>query len=324
MRRPWRATCAPVALALVVLATPALSLDVPPALTTPSVAQPSEEQQRRPSLLRRVAAPLPTPVRMFREAPPITRSWVSASMVMAVLSMQRVVDLRSVCFDERAVWHKGEWWRLLTNFFFMGDSVLSVFFWMQIYHFWECLKVLELVKYRYEPADFVKMILCNAVMLLLLKQRFRSMIFLGSPMVMVFVYIYSRTYEDQVMNLLGFFQIRCGWLPFTQMIQDGLQTGDIVPNLLGLICGHLYYYCTEVMPQMILPEEALPALVRIGRGLPMTDAPQSSEASGDDGDDGEGEGEGEGEMGEGEGEGDVAAAADAGGSADEADEGAED
>jgi len=119
MRRPRRATCAPVALALVVLATPALALDVPPALTTPSVAQPSEEQQRRPSLLRRVAAPLATPVRMFREAPPITRSWVSASVVLAVLSTQRVVDLRSVCFDERAVWYKGEWWRLLTNFFFM-------------------------------------------------------------------------------------------------------------------------------------------------------------------------------------------------------------
>ena len=193
MRRPWRATCAPVALALVVLATPALSLDVPPALTTPSVAQPSEEQQRRPSLLRRVAAPLATPVRMFREAPPITRSWVSASVVMAVLSMQRVVDLRSVCFDERAVWYKGEWWRLLTNFFFMGDSVLSVFFWMQIYHFWECLKVLELVKYRWEPADCVKTILVNAAFLLVLKQFSKSMIFLGSPMVMVFVYLYART-----------------------------------------------------------------------------------------------------------------------------------
>merc|ERR1719424_2810442 len=212
-----------VALALVALATPALSLDVPPALTTPSVAQ------------------------------PITRSWVSASVVMAVLSTQRVIDLRSVCFGERAVWYKGEWWRLLTNFFFMGDSVLSVFFWMQIYHFWECLKVLELVKYRYEPADFVKMILCNAVMLLALKQRFRSMIFLGSPMVMVFVYIYSRTYEDQVMNLLGFFQIRCGWLPFAQSLQDLLQAGDISPNLLGMLSGHTYFYSTEVKSRMLLP-----------------------------------------------------------------------
>eukprot|EP00964_Phaeocystis_antarctica_P012487 scaffold6881_cov71-Phaeocystis_antarctica.AAC.1 len=98
--------CALVALALVALATPALSLDVPPALTTPSVAQPSQEQEGRPSLLRRVSAPLATPVRMFREAPPITRSWVSASVVMAMLSQARVIDLRNVCFDERAVWYK--------------------------------------------------------------------------------------------------------------------------------------------------------------------------------------------------------------------------
>ena len=63
---------------------------------------------------------------------------------------------------------------------------------------------------------------------------------------MVFIYIYARTYEAQAMNLLGFFQIQCGWLPFTQMVQDGLQTGDVGPNLLGLIAGHFYFYCTEV------------------------------------------------------------------------------
>ena len=79
----------------------------------------------------------------------------------------------------------------------MGDAMKSIFFWVQIYHFWECLKVLELVKYRWEPSDFVKMILCTAGMLLCLKQFFPAMIFLGSPMVMVFIYIYARTYEQQ-------------------------------------------------------------------------------------------------------------------------------
>ena len=57
----------------------------------------------------------------------------------------------------------------------------------------QCLKVLELVKYRWEPADFVKTILVNAAFLLVLKQFSKSMIFLGSPMVMVFVYLYART-----------------------------------------------------------------------------------------------------------------------------------
>ena len=201
--------------------------------------------------LRRAVGP---PLKLFAEAPPITRSWVSASVFMAVLTSGGAVDLKRICFSERGVLQNGEWWRLVTNFFYMGDSFKSIFFWMQIYHFWECLKVLELVKYRWEPADFVKMITGNAAMLLLLKQLFPQMIFLGSPMVMAFVYMYSREYEQQVMNLLGFFQIRCGWLPLAQMLQDLLQAGDIGPNLLGLVSGHTYFYGAEVAPRLLLPE----------------------------------------------------------------------
>ena len=124
-----------------------------------------------------------------------------------------------------------------------------------LHHFWECAKILELVKYRWEPADFIKLILTNAVFLLCLKQFFPSIIFLGTPMAMVFLYMYSREYEAQVMNLLGFFSIKCGWLPFAQMLQDLLQAGDIGPNLLGLMSGHTYYYLSEVRPRMLLPDK---------------------------------------------------------------------
>ena len=213
---------------LALLATLALhgvgALDVVDADSMPRADAPRAPGSRRESaFLRGVRGVVGPPVKMFREAPPITRSWVSASVVVALVTSQRWVDLKSLCFSERAVVHNGEWWRLVTNFFFMGDALTSIFFWVQIYHFCECLKVLELVKYRWEPADFIKMIVCSAAGLLLLKQYFPSMIFLGSPMVMVFVYIYARTYEAQVMNLFGFFQIQCGWLPFTQMLQDLLQ-----------------------------------------------------------------------------------------------------
>lgn len=182
---------------------------------------------------------------------------------------------------------------------------------MQIYHFWECLKVLELVKYRWEPSDFVKMILCSAGALLGLKQLFPNMIFLGSPMVMVFIYIYARTYEAQAMNLLGFFQIQCGWLPFTQMLQDLLQTGDVGPNMLGLIAGHTYFYVTEVAPRMELPASVAEAL-QPAAASNTTDANEegdvesnttSSNADGGPGKEGE-EGE-EDEEGEAEGEAEV-------------------
>jgi len=226
----------------------AAGLDAP--VAAPSVTLPREPPKPNPLLRGLRSAVLP-----FVQAPPITRSWVSASFVMALLTSTKMIDPKSICFSEPDVLQKGEWWRLLVNFFFMGDALKSIFFWVQLYHFWECCKMLELVKYRWEPADFIKLIVCNAAMLLLLKQFFPATIFLGGPMVMAFMYMYSREYDQQVMNILGFFSIRCGWLPVGQMLQDLLQAGDISPNLLGLMSGHTYYYFAEVRPRLLLPEE---------------------------------------------------------------------
>lgn len=86
------------------------------------------------------------PVAHFRSAPPITRSWVTVSVLLTVLASQRLVDLRSIAFAEREVVRRGEWWRTLLNFFYMGEQPLSVFYWLQIYHLWECMRILELVK----------------------------------------------------------------------------------------------------------------------------------------------------------------------------------
>ena len=205
-------------------------------------------------LLRGLKSAVMPPLKVFAQAPPITRSWVSASLGLALLTNMGVLDARAICMSEPLVMHAGEWWRVLTNFFFMGDAIKSIFFWVQLHHFWDCCKMLELVKYRWEPADFIKLIVCNAAMLCFLKGLFPHTIFLGTPMVMVFLYMYAREYEAQQMNLLGFFSIRCGWLPFAQMLQDMLQAGDIGPNILGLISGHTYFYFAEVRERMLLPE----------------------------------------------------------------------
>ena len=63
------------------------------------------------------------------------------------------------------------------------------------------------------------------------------------------------------MSLFGFFQIRCGWLPVAQMFQDLLQAGDVMPNLLGMVSGHTYYYFTEVAPMLLLPRRVGPPSV---------------------------------------------------------------
>eukprot|EP00967_Tisochrysis_lutea_P097698 scaffold143597_cov30-Tisochrysis_lutea.AAC.3 len=244
---------------------------------------------RRPGLLSRLLSS--APVTFFRSSPPITRSWVSSSVLLTILASNRLVDLRSIAFSEREVLRRGQWWRMLLNFFYMGDQPLSIFYWLQIYHLWECMRILELVQFAWEPGAFVRMILLNIGYLLVLKQMAPSLMFLGTPLVMVrpdraneriltttarrgsrplhdgagfsspvllmcqvFMYVYSREYESSLTNFLGFFQIRTGWLPFAQMVQDGLQTGDAMPNVLGLLAGHYYFYTHQVAPRLLLPK----------------------------------------------------------------------
>ena len=84
----------------------------------------------KPSMVSRVLDS--APVTFFRSAPPITRSWVSISILLTLLASQKVVDLKSIAFSEREVLRRGEWWRLLLNFFYMGENPLSVFYWLQV------------------------------------------------------------------------------------------------------------------------------------------------------------------------------------------------
>ena len=272
------------------------ALDAPTTPNAPAIVEDDDNNNTgspAAGFLRSVRSAVLPPLKMFASAPPITRSWVSASVLMAVLTSQRIIDPRNICFSEPMVLHEGEWWRLLANFFYMGDALKSIFFWVQLHHFWECCKMLELVKYRWEPADFIKLIVCNAGLLLFLKQWFPSTIFLGTPMVMAFLYMYAREYELQVMNLLGFFSIRCGWLPFAQMLQDLLQAGDVTPNILGLMSGHTYYFLTEVKPRLEVPadlslDDVLNLVVKNSE-LKFEEAEEDAKEEGEEKDEEEGE-----------------------------------
>ena len=154
------------------------------------------------------------------------------------------------------------------------------------------------------------MIVSNIASLLLLKQLSPSLMFLGTPLVMVFMYVYAREYESSITNFLGFFQIRTGWLPFAQMVQarknrpppplercrrpaasgptappplsqDGVQTGDMMPNLLGLLAGHFYFYTNEVAPRMLLPSRP-PTLAQFVAAMDKAAPPGSTPSEGEE------------------------------------------
>mmetsp|Transcript_60029 Transcript_60029/g.105065 ORF Transcript_60029/g.105065 Transcript_60029/m.105065 type:complete len:376 (-) Transcript_60029:149-1276(-) len=237
-------------------------------------------REKVPTLsLAKVREVLATPILYYTQSPPITRSWVSAAALLAILTSQRIVDTRSICLDSRAMMN-GEWWRVLTNFLFMGDKLKSIFFWMQLNHFWQCSKMLELIKFRWEPDQFLKLIVGNAGLLCIYKMLFPHNMFLGTPFVLAFFYTYAICNDLQPMNFLGVFMVRCSWLPMLQMIQDWIQTGDLTPNLLSFMSGHTYYYMKELRPRLLLPAKPRLADIRdlLLKGKPIVVGSEDGDA----------------------------------------------
>merc|ERR1740121_2419965 len=121
------------------------------------------------------------------------------------------------------------------------------------------------------------------VLLLGLKQLVaKDLTFLGSPLVMAFVYSYSREYKDQVMNFLLMLSVRCGMLPVLQALQDFLMTGDIRPNVLGMLSGHTYFHTMEERKRMLLPKPKLRDIWRFlwhGRPIVQTNATAEAQAN---------------------------------------------
>ena len=83
-------------------------------------------------------------------------------------------------------------------------------------------------------------------------------------------------------------------------LQDILQAGDIAPNILGLMSGHIYYYFSEINHRLLLPEapklaEVIDALLTGKALITIPEEEEEKVGKKEEGGEGESEGEGKGE-----------------------------
>jgi len=147
------------------------------------------------------------------------------------------------------IWQKYEIWRLLTNFFFIGPFSLKFLFemiWLIQYG-----GILEKQTYTFNPADFVFMLMFGATVLATISLAIPSigMFFNASPMIFMMLYVYSRNYPDNRTSIMGLFQLQTFYLPFAFLGLTVIQGGDPIPDILGIVTGHLWWYLMDLYPR---------------------------------------------------------------------------
>mmetsp|Transcript_18081 Transcript_18081/g.30964 ORF Transcript_18081/g.30964 Transcript_18081/m.30964 type:complete len:252 (+) Transcript_18081:209-964(+) len=177
--------------------------------------------------------------------PPITR-YMAAGMVLTTVACNLgVINPMWLALFWQPVLRKFEIWRLFTNFFYHGK--LSINFVVRIVWVYTYAIPLEKQIYQFEPADYMFMLLFNGLLCILSSPVFGFAI-LGAPLIMSIIYIWARNFPDQQVSLYGIVKIQSFFLPFAFACISLLMGQSIVPDLVGIAVGHIYWYLKEIYP----------------------------------------------------------------------------
>ncbi|KIW00779.1 uncharacterized protein PV09_07759 [Verruconis gallopava] len=179
------------------------------------------------------------------EMPPVTRYWTTASVICSVLVQCHVISPFNMFYSVRAVFNKGQYWRLISTFIYFGPLSLDLVF--HIFFTQRYSRLLEESSGR-SPAKFMYLLTFASLCLLCLAPLF-SIAFLGTALSSVLVYIWSRRNPDTQLSFLGLLVFKAPWLPWVLMAFSFAVHGTVPKDeICGVVVGHCWYYFNDIYP----------------------------------------------------------------------------
>ena len=181
----------------------------------------------------------------------LTTAWRKTGMTL--LTHFGWVSAYSVLFYPDAVLYKLEVHRLVTVFFFLGGLGLPLLMTMFMLH--RHSGDLENNMFSTTPGaviggmnDYVFALMFCAV-LILVAAYFLGLVFLGPSLVFAVIYLWSRRNPEAPLNFWGF-RFKGLYLPWLYLGMTWVLGGNVVPDLVGIAAGHVYYFLVEELPRV--------------------------------------------------------------------------
>ncbi|KAL5697727.1 ER-associated protein degradation protein [Ranunculus cassubicifolius] len=188
-----------------------------------------------------------SPGEYYKSLPPITKAYGTACFATTAAYQLGLINPMYLYLSYKLVFSHFQIWRLITNFFFLGG--FSINFGIRLLMIARYGVQLEKGPFDRRPADFLWMMLFGAFSLLAFSiiPIFEPS-FLGISLVFMLLYVWSREFPNAVVNIYGLFQLKAFYLPWMMLGLDVIFGSPLVPNLLGILAGHLYYFLTVLHP----------------------------------------------------------------------------
>ncbi|KAL6344622.1 hypothetical protein AAG906_002528 [Vitis piasezkii] len=188
-----------------------------------------------------------TPAEFYNSLPPISKAYGTMCLVATTAFHLGLFPPMYTALIYELVFKHFQVWRLVTNFFFLGK--FSINFGIRLLMIARYGVQLEKGVFERRTADFLWMMIFGALTLLVLSAiPLLWTPFLGVSLVFMLLYVWSREFPNAQINLYGLVQLKAFYFPWAMLALDVIFGSQILPDLLGIVAGHLYYFLTVLHP----------------------------------------------------------------------------
>ncbi|PSS15553.1 Derlin-1 like [Actinidia chinensis var. chinensis] len=188
-----------------------------------------------------------SPAEFYNSLPPISKAYGTLCLLFTTASQFGLIHPAYIALIYRRVFTRLEVWRLITNFFFLGP--FSINFGIRLLMIARYGVQLENGPFQRRTADFLWMMTFGAFTLLVLSAiPWFQTPFLGVSSVFMLLYVWSREFPNANINIYGLVTLKAFYLPWAMLAMDVIFGSKLIPDLLGIIAGHMYYFLTVLYP----------------------------------------------------------------------------
>jgi len=177
--------------------------------------------------------------------PPVTRTILAPSVIVPLVIRFYPKTVQYLFYDVRSIFTKGQIWRLVSPFFVQAVGFSYV---INMYFLYRHLKQLEEEEFRGRRADFVWMFVLLFTGILILG-GLAKLPFLSEALLMAVLYVWSRKYPDVNMTFMLGIRFKSQYLVWVLTIYHFILGGAVWQEVIGIACGHLYWFCSDVLPR---------------------------------------------------------------------------
>lgn len=188
-----------------------------------------------------------TPAQYYQSLPPVSKFFGVACLLTTSALYLNLYDPYNIALFYKDVFKRFQVWRLITNFFFLGP--FSPFFAIRLIMIARYGVLLERGPFDKRTADFVWMLIFGALSLLVMSAvPFLWTPFMAGSLVFMIVYVWSREFPNAKISIYGLVTLKGFYLPWALLALDLIFGGRLMPDIIGMVAGHLYYFLTVLHP----------------------------------------------------------------------------